>query len=65
MYLISLLMRAKFERNLNKYLHFMAVFCKCVKRSKKEENEQLFEGSYFRNCWHDILPVLGVVTFQK
>jgi len=36
------------------HLHFMAVFCKSVKRRRKEkrknkENEQLFEGLYFRN----------------
>jgi len=38
-------------------------FCECAKRRKirktktTEENEQLFEGSYLRNSWHDLLQI--------
>ena len=34
-------------------------FCKCAKKinQKNEENEQLFEGSYLRNGWCDLLQI--------
>ena len=41
MCLISLSMHAKFEGNLITRLHFMAVFCKCVKRRKENKIKKM------------------------
>ena len=50
-------MCAEFEGNPITRLHFMAVFCKCAKRKKIKENDQIFEGLYFRIGWHDLLQM--------
>ena len=56
-------MCAKFNRNLITHLHFLAVFCKYAKgRRKIRENEWLFEGSYLRNGWQDLLQIQYVFS---
>jgi len=60
-------MCAKFEGNAITCLCFIAVFFKCANGRKKgrknpKENEQLFEGLYLRNSWHDLLQIWYVFS---
>ena len=60
------LMCARFELHLITRAHFIAVFCKCMKkrkiRGRKKENEQLFKGSYLRNGWSDVLQIWHAIS---